>query len=71
MTYYVIELQDGAALWQAFTQAEYENGTAVSNFHSRCSSAAISSVAVHTIMFVDEEGRNMKRPETFRHGDDE
>ena len=71
MKYYVFEMQDGAALWQAFTQAELENGTAASNFYSRCASAAISSVAVHTVMFVDENGHNMLPPVVFRHGDGE
>lgn len=71
MKYYVFEMQDGAALWQSFNQAELENGTAASNFYSRCASAAISSVAVHTVMFVDEEGRNMLPAVTFRHGGNE
>ena len=71
MKYYVFEMQDGAALWQAFTQAELENGTAASNFYSRCASAALSAVAVHTIMFVDEDGHYMLSPVTFRHGGEE
>ena len=71
MKYYVFEMQDGAALVQSFTQAEMESGTAASNFYSRCASAAISAVAVHTIMFVDENGRNMMPPVVFRHGDGE
>lgn len=67
MKYYVIEMQDGSVLWQCFNRTELENGTAASNFYSRCASAAISSVAVHTIMFVDDKGNNMMPPVTFEH----
>ena len=67
MKYYVFEMQDGAVLSQSFNRTELENGTAASNFYSRCASAAISSVAVHTIMFVDEKGNNMLPPVTFVH----
>ena len=67
MKYYVFEMQDGAVLSQSFNRTELENGTAASNFYSRCASAAISSVPVHTVMFVDDKGNNMLPPVTFVH----
>ena len=67
MKYYVFEMQDGAVLSQSFNRTELENGTAASNFYSRCASAAISSVQVHTVMFVDDKGNNMLPPVTFVH----
>ena len=67
MLYYVFEMQDGAVLSQAFNREQLENGEAISNFYSRCASAAISSVHRHTIMFVDDKGNNMVEPVTFEH----
>jgi len=62
MLYYVFEMQDGAVLSQAFNRTQLENGEAISNFYSRCASAAISTVRRHTIMLVDDKGNNAVLP---------
>lgn len=75
MLYYVFEMQDGAVLSQSFTREQLENGEALSNYYSRCASAAISPVRVHTVMLVDDHGRYVTMPDgitvppaTFIHG---
>ena len=70
MLYYVIEMQDGAVLSVSYNRTQYEAGTAVSDFYSRCASAAISSVGRHTIMFVDDMGHDVMPPVSFKHGAD-
>ena len=67
MLYYVFEMQDGAVLSQAFNREELENGEAISNFYSRCASAAISTVTRHTVMFVDDMGNHVLQPVSFKH----
>ena len=69
MLYYVIEMQDGAVLSQAYNREQLEHGEAISNFYSRCASAAISSVHRHTIMLVDDKGNYVDGypPLTFEH----
>ena len=62
MLYYVFEMQDGAVLSQSFTRAQLENGEAISNFYSRCASAAISHVRRHSVMFVDDKGNYVVLP---------
>ena len=56
MLYYVIEMQDGAALVASFNRTQYEAGAAVSDFYTKCAYAAISQVHRHTVMFVDDMG---------------
>lgn len=63
MQYYVFEMQDGAVLSQAFNREQLENGEALSNYYSRCASAAISTVRVHTVMLVDDHGRYVTMPD--------
>ena len=67
MLYYVIEMQDGAALVTSFNRTQYEAGAAVSDFYSRCASAAISQVHRHTVMFVDDMGNHVLPPVSFKH----
>ena len=67
MKYYVMEMQDGAVLAVSYNREQYEAGTAVSDFYSRCASAAISQVTRHTVMFVDDMGNHVLPPVSFKH----
>lgn len=61
-----IELQNGIALTQTFTQEQVATGAADQDFFTRCIYARVSQVEHHTVMLVDETGRVVRR-ETFNH----
>lgn len=60
MTNYVFEMQDGTILSQSFDDEAVKSGQALSNYYSRCSFAAMSSVVHHTIMLIDEVGNTLQ-----------
>ena len=61
-----IELQNGTALTQTFTDEQVATGAADQDFFTKCIYARVSQVENHTVMLVDETGRVVRR-EHFKH----
>lgn len=65
--YIILEIQTTGtttALTPAVT--EVNQNSAESTFHTKCASAAISSVGIHTVLMMDEYG-NVIRHEYYEH----
>lgn len=66
MGQFVIEIQGNALLSYYHSAEEVQSGVASQDYYLKCSYAAVSTVPLHTIMLIEENG-NVVKKEIFFH----
>ena len=68
MIYIVLEIQSTGESAAVLTQSYADNlEEALAKFFTVCAAAAKSSVPIHTVEIIDDQGVIVKSPEVFRH----
>lgn len=70
MGVFVLEIQNDSLTAYHYSQQDYENGVADQKFHTICAAAAVSNVARHVVMMINDEGGVLKQ-EIFNHSSNE
>lgn len=70
MGVFVLEIQNDNLAPLHYSQQQYENGVADQKFHEVCSYAAVSNVARHVVMMMNDVGVVIKQ-EIFNHSNNQ
>ena len=63
---YVLEIQGSSMLTTYHSEAEVQSGVASQDYYTKCSYAAVSTIPMHTIVLMSENGEIIKK-EIFFH----
>lgn len=70
MGVFVLEIQNDNLTPLHYSQQQYESGIADQKFHEVCSYAAVSNVARHVVMMINDVGVVIKQ-EIFNHSNNQ